>query len=145
MLIAQTEVIHMRIPHPLWRGFWLAVVMTAGLVLLGFADTLAAFRLDRRMIAFSGAFVVGAFIAALPRRLRRRTSPAPSAVSPRRRGLRCLGCFLCGAGMALGLGLAGGGALLPCLLTGSAGAVAFAFSALLTGFITLRIAERRRP
>lgn len=129
----------MRIPHPLWRGFWLAVAMMAGLVLMGFTDSLDVFRLDRRMIAYAGAIVVGAFIGALPGRLRRGSRPAQSTTWQ-----RCLRGFLCGLGMTLGIGLAGRGFILPALLTGSAGALGFCAMALLAGFITRRIAERRR-
>lgn len=129
----------MRIPHPVWRGFWLAVVMTAGLVLMGFTDTLAPFHGDRRMIAFAGATVVGAFLGALPGRLRRgRTSRQHTTWQ------RCLRAFLSGAGMALAIGLAGDGRIIPALMSGSPGAFTFCIMALATGFITVRIAERRR-
>lgn len=129
----------MRVPHPLWRGFWLAAAMAAGLILLGFTDSLGVFRLERRMVAFSGAVLVGAFLASLPARLRRGRKPVMKV-----NWMRCLRGFLCGAGMALALGLAGDGAILPALLTGSAGAAAFCAAALLVALITLRIAERRR-
>lgn len=129
----------MRIPHPLWRGFWLAVVMTAGLVLLGFTDALSPFRLDRRLVAYAGAIVVGAFLGALPGRLRKGRKPNQQTT-----WIRCLRAFLCGAGMALSIGVAGDGRILPALLSGSAGAFAFCGAALLTGFITVRIGERRR-
>ena len=42
------------------------------------------------------------------------------------------------------LGMAGSGAVIPALMTGSVGAYAFCGMALVAGFITLRIAERRR-
>ncbi len=129
----------MRIPHPLWRGFWLAVVMMAGLVLLGFTDALSPFRLDRRLVAYAGAIVVGAFLGALPGRLRKGRKPHQQTT-----WLRCLRAFLCGGGMALAIGVAGDGRIIPALLTGSVGAYAFCAMALLTGFITVRIAGRRR-
>lgn len=127
----------MRIPHPVWRGFWLAVVMMAGLVLMGFSDALGAFRLDRRLVAHGGAIVVGAFLGALPERLR-----GGGTSHQRTTWLRCLRAFLAGGGMALALGVAGDGRILPALLTGSAGAFAFCALALVTGFITARIMGR---
>lgn len=125
--------------HPLWRGFWLACVMAAGLVLLGAADSLGPYRLDRRLLAFAGAITVGAFIGALPGRLRRGSKSAQATTWQ-----RCLRAFLCGVAMALALGLAGDGRIIPALMTGSAGAYAFCGAALMTGFITVRIMGRAR-
>lgn len=129
----------MRRQHPLWRGFWLACAMAAGLVLLGAVDSLAPFRLDRRPLAFAGAITVGTFIGALPGRLRKGGKSAQSTAWQ-----RCLRAFLCGTAMALALGLAGDGRIIPALMTGSAGAYGFCLAALVTGFITVRIAQRRR-
>lgn len=129
----------MRIPHPLWRGFWLAAALAAGLVLMGFADALSPFRLERRFLAFVGAVTVGAFIGALPARLRRGAKS-----TQRTTWQRCLRGFLCGAGMALGLGMAGDGRLIPALLTGSAGAWGFGLTALAAGFVTARIMGRKQ-
>lgn len=125
--------------HPLWRGFWLACLMAAGLVLLGAADSLGPYRLDRRLLAFAGAIMVGAFIGALPGRLRRGSKSAQATTWQ-----RCLRAFLCGIAMVLAIGLAGDGRIIPALLTGSAGAYAFCGMALLTGFITVRIMGRAR-
>lgn len=125
--------------HPLWRGFWLAAAMAAGLVLLGAADALGPYRLDRRLLAFAGAVTVGAFLGALPGRLRRGRKP-DQQTSWR----RCLRAFFCGVALALAFGLAGDGRILPALMTGSAGAYAFGAAALGTGFITLRIMGRGR-
>lgn len=129
----------MRIPHPVWRGFWLAVLMLSSLVLMGFPDALAPFRGDRSLVAFAGAIVFGAFLGALPGRLRKGSHPNQHTTL-----LRCLKALLCGAGMALGIGIAGDGRVIPALLTASYGAMAFCAFALLTGFVTLRIAGRRR-
>lgn len=41
----------MRRVHPLWRGFWLACLWTAALVLLGGVDWLAAYRGGRTALA----------------------------------------------------------------------------------------------
>ena len=125
--------------HPLWRGFWLAVALTAGLVLLAAADSLAPFRFDRRMIAFCGAVTTGAFLGALPARLRR-----GSVSAQRTTWQKCLRAFFGGFFMALGLGLAGDGRILPALLTGSAGGFGFCLTALAAGFITARIMGRKR-
>lgn len=128
----------MRIQHPLWRGFWLAAAMAASLVLLGFTDSLAPFRADRRMIAFAGAVTLGAFLGALPGRLKRNHRHAQATTWQ-----RCLRAFLCGAAMVLALAMLGDGRILPALMTGSAGAFAFGGMALLTGCITGRMLGRR--
>lgn len=130
----------MRILHPVWRGFWLAVLMMAGLVLMGFTDALAPFRGDRRMIAFAGALTVGAFLGTLPRLLKNHKTPQTWRRGPWHRYLLS---FLGGAGMALSFGVAGDGRILPALLTGSPGAFLFCGAALLGGFATVRIGGRR--
>ncbi len=129
----------MRRMHPLWRGFWLAAAMAAGLVLMGMADSLAPFHLARRPLAFAGAVTVGAFLGALPARLRKGGKSAQATTWQ-----RCLRGFLCGLAMALAIGLAGDGRVIPALLTGSSGAYAFCLAALVTGFITVRIMGRGR-
>lgn len=125
--------------HPLWRGFWLALSMAAVLFLLGPVDVLSPYHLARRPMVFFAAMTAGAFIGALPGRLRRRAAPAW-----RTTWQNCLKAFLCGAAMALALGMAGSGAVIPALMTGSAGAYAFCGTALAAGFVTLRITERGR-
>lgn len=134
----------MRREHPLWRGFWLAAVMAAGLVLLPFADTLGPFRLDRRLLAYAGAIAAGSLLGAVPALLRQflRKKPRPPRVPfPWQ---RCLRGLLCGLALALALGLAGDGRILPALLTGSAGGYGFCLAALISGFITVRIMGRAR-
>ena len=125
--------------HPLWRGFWLAALLAAGLVLMGFTDCLAAFRGERGSIALCGGVTLGAFLGALPRWLTRKGKPR--LLPYWRHALRA---FLCGCGMPLAIGLAGDGAILPTLLTGSAGAVAFGLAALTAGLVTVRIMGRAR-
>ena len=115
--------------HPLWRGFWLGLILTAALVLLGGTDWLSPYRFDRRAIALGGAVTLGAFLAALPGRLRR--------------GRSTLLAFGGGLLLTLGAGMAGGGRILPALAEGSTGAYAFVAAAWLTGFITARIRGRR--
>ena len=128
----------MRRQHPLWRGFWLALSMAAVLFLLGQTGSLAPFRLVRKAAVFAAAIAAGAFIGSLPARFRKRGAAQGTTWQ------RCLRGFLCGAAMALGLGLAGDSAVIPALMTGSVGAYAFCAMALATGFITVRMAERRR-
>ena len=123
--------------HPLWRGFWLAATLAASLVLMGFTDGLAAFSLARRAVAFCGAVVAGAFLGALPGRLRRGMRSAR-----RTTWQRCLRAFLGGCGLSLGAALAGDGRLLAAFLTGSAGAWGFALCALVSGCVTVRIMGR---
>lgn len=124
--------------HPLWRGFWLAAALAAGLVLMGFTDCLGAFRLERRMAAFGSAVTVGAFLGALPGWLKK-SAKRPARASWR----RCVRGFLCGAGLALAFTLAGDGRVLSAFLTGSAGAWGFALTALAGGFTTVRIMGRK--
>lgn len=123
--------------HPLWRGFWLAAAMAAGLVLMGMTDTLSAFRLERRALVFAGAITVGSFLGALPGRLRRGGKSRQRTTWP-----RCLRGFLCGSAMVLAFGMAGDGRVIPALMSGSAGAYAFCLAALATGFATVRIMGR---
>lgn len=125
----------MRRVHPLWRGFWLAMVLTAALVLLGGVDWLAPYHLDRRALILCGAAAAGAFLAALPGRLKRRRERPP-----RTTWQRCLRAFLCGAAMTLAAGMAGSGRILPALMEGSTGAYAFVGAAWAAGFLTMRIA-----
>ena len=127
----------MRRVHPLWRGFWLAVVLTAALVLLGGTNELAPYRLDKRALAFALMAAFGVLLSCLPGWLMRRNR------LHRPRWRRCLICFLAGLAMALSLGMAGTGRMLPALLEGSVGALGFAAAAGLTGFITARIMARR--
>lgn len=123
--------------HPLWRGFWLAAVVAAGMVLMGFTDCLGAFRLERRMLAFCGAVTVGAFLGALPGWLRKSAPPVSAGWK------RCLRGFLCGMGLALAFSLCGDGRLLSAFLTGSTGAWGFAAAALIAGFAAVRIMGRK--
>lgn len=131
--------------HPLWRGFWLALSMAAVLFLLGPVDPLTPYHLTRSPLVFFAAMTAGAFLGALPGRLRSRGKSAWRAPWQQPRwGLSLLRAFLCGAAMSLALGMAGGGAVIPALMTGSVGAYAFCGMALVTGFITVRVVERRR-
>lgn len=125
--------------HPLWRGFFLAAAMTACRFLLGEQDALSPFRLERKPLAFVLCLTLGTVIASVPRWLRRKPPVWRSTWQC------CLRAFLCGGAMALAFDLCGSGGVIPGLMTGAPGALAFAFTALATGFTTRRILERRRP
>ena len=127
----------MRRVHPLWRGFWLACLWTAALVLLGGVDWLAAYRGGRTALALVLGVAAGAFLATIPALVRRREERS------RPRWTRLVICFLAGAALALACGMAGTGRILPALMEGSVGAYAFLGMAALTGFITARIIGRR--
>ncbi len=126
----------MRRKHPLWRGFWLAAGLTAALMLLGGSDGLAAFRGQRRALAFALAVAVGALLGSLPGMFRRKAGPWKVPWQ------RCAAAFFCGAAMALGMGLAGRVSPLTGLMQGSTGAFAFVAAAWAAGLATVRIAER---
>ena len=129
----------MRREHPLWRGFFLAGLLTAALVLTGGPDWLRALRGDRPALALLGMTALGAGLTAVPGLLRRRKSSQPK---PRR--MQLLTCFLCGMAMVLAGGMAGTGRILPALAEGSVSAFAFVGAAAATAFLTARITQRRR-
>ena len=137
----------MRKEHPLWRGFWLAASLTLLMAMQGHIDgsslytsLLSLFPTPAQAPLFpfilAGAAMIGAFLAALPRRLRKQS----------RRKTTLSGCalgFLGGLGSVLGLGIAGGG-VVSGLMQGSASACIFALCAWIPGWIALRLWERRR-
>lgn len=128
----------MRIVHPLWRGFWLAAALTAVRAVAGGLDPLAVWRGSREAAVLFCAVAAGAFLTSLPGRFRnRRAFPRPT-------GMRCLSAFLCGALLALGMGLAGGSRVLQALAEGSTGAYAFCLAAGLAGLLTARLTGRRQ-
>lgn len=127
----------MRRVHPLWRGFWLAAVLTAVLVLLHGPDELSPYRLDRQGAVMAAAMAFGVFLTCLPGLFRRRIR----LIQPGWK--RCVKAFFSGAAMALGCGLAGSGRLLPALAQGSIGGYAFLLIAWLSGLIAVRTAGRR--
>lgn len=84
--------------------------------------------------------VVGAFLAALPERIRRRKEPRLRSTWQ-----GCLVCFGAGGIMVLAAGLARmNGQLLLGLLQGSASAYVFAAVAWIAALVAARIKERRR-
>ena len=54
------------LPHPLWRGWWLAVVMLACFVLMGKKPSPGMQWLQQPMRAFAGAIFLGGCLGALP-------------------------------------------------------------------------------
>lgn len=108
----------------------LVLVMSALMVMAGESDALAVYAMT----------AVGAFLAALPGRIRRRKE--------KRLRSSWQGCVVCFAG-GLVLVLAGGlanmnGALLTGLMQGSVSAYAFAALAWLAALVAARVKERRR-
>lgn len=128
----------MRRVHPLWRGFFLACLLSAALVLTGGPDWLAAVDGDSQALALLGMTALGAGLTAIPGLLRRRKGKKEKPC-----WARLLICFLCGLAMALACGMAGTGRILSALAEGSSGAFAFVGTAALTAFFTARIAAGR--
>ena len=126
------------------RGAWLtALAVAAALTAAGALRLPLTLRHWQEASPFQAALAVmvipGAFLAALPGRIRSRT-PQRST----RRG--CLMCFLAGVGMTLVYGLSGyeDGLLLTGLTQGSASAWAFTLAALPAAIVAARLRERRR-
>ncbi len=130
--------------HPFWRGAALAAVFALIMVLTGTPVLSPAYRLwdaSRPALAFGGMAVIGAFLASIPGRIRRKKEARPKlSVS------RCVVAFASGIGLMLGLALAGSGDIrLICgVMQGGLGALAFAACAWLTGLITARLMGRWR-
>ena len=106
------------------------------------------FHLSFRLVVFAlliqltlfAMTIVGAFLAALPERIRRRKEPRLRSTWQ-----GCLVCFGAGFVMVLAAGLARmNGQLLLGLLQGSASAYVFAAVAWIAALVAARIKERRR-
>lgn len=113
------------------RGwFLLAVLIVALMVMAGDAHPAAVWAMT----------AAGAFLAALPERIRRRKEPRL------RSGWKgCVMCFAAGFLMVMAAGLGRmNGRLLAGLMQGSVSAYVFGAVAWLAGLIAARIAERRR-
>lgn len=130
---------------PFKRGLWLAVASAVILILAGRIDFWAAYGQIRRLmgeaeradffLAMAVMMIPGAFLAALPGRLRRKGVRRVST------GRGCLACFLGGLVMILAAGLAGGGdgMALTGLLQGNISAYVFVLAAWLAGLTAARI------
>lgn len=130
--------------HPMWRGLWLAAAVVLAMLLIGHADVLPAYaqvsRLtgqavpqDRFVIAMAVMIIPGAFLAALPSRLKHREEKGGK---PAWRSL--LMAFVGGILLVLGLGVAGGGMAAGLLFSG-VGAWIFLLAACVTGFLLIRL------
>lgn len=110
--------------------FLLSIIIVALMVMAGEAHPAAVWAMT----------ATGAFLAALPERIRRRKEPRL------RSGWKgCLAGFAAGFLMVLAAGLGRMNEhLLAGLMQGSVSAYAFGAAAWLAGLITARIAERRR-
>lgn len=139
--------------HPRRRGgmLLLALAAPAALIFAGeinllsvYGQAVRAARQETDFPAFQTALAVmlipGAFLAAVPERIRRRKEPRLRSTWQ-----GCLGCLIGGMTLMLAAGLAHGGDGLHVtgLLQGSVSAYAFAAAALLAGLIAARLHERR--
>lgn len=135
-----------------WGAWLLALSVAAAMIMAGRIDLTAVYRQSSWLTggestaeAFQTALAVmiipGAFLAALPERIRRRGEE-------RRRSTwqGCVTCLIAGAVMVLAAGMAGGGdgLLLTGLVQGSVSAYAFAACAWLAGFAVARLRKGRR-
>lgn len=77
------------LPHPLWRGWWLAAVLLGCLVLMGPPQSPGATWLRQPLRAFAGAVLLGGALASLPGIFRGVTPTKPA-------WKRCLWAVLCG-------------------------------------------------
>jgi len=139
----------MALNRPFRRGLWLAAASAVILTLVGRIDFLAAYGQVRRLLgeaeradfflAMAVMMIPGAFLAALPGRLRRKGIRRVSTW----RG--CLACFLGGLAMTLAASLAGGGDGMAWtgLLQGNISAYVFVAAAWLVGLMTARLRMRR--
>ena len=136
--------------HGFRRGLWLAVAAAVCIALSGRIDLMAAYSQVQGLyteispqpffVAMVVMMIPGAFLASLPGRFRRRGEKRRST------GRGCVACFLGGAGVALGAGLAGGGdgMMLTGLLQGSVSAYAFLAVSWACGLIAARLMGRGR-
>ena len=79
-----------RRPHPLWRGWWLAIILLGCFVLMGWAEPPGLSWLRQPLRAFAGAVLLGGCVASLPGILKGRKPDKPAWP-------RCLLALVCGA------------------------------------------------
>ncbi len=138
--------------HSFRRGLLVAVAVAASAVVTGRLDVTPAYALAGRLIgrpapgagypaALAVMLAVGAFLCALPGRLRRRGEP-PMRSTPR----SCLIALLCGFVMTLASGLARGdsGAMLLGVMQGNLSAWVFFGCMAAAGFAVSRLTGRWR-
>lgn len=134
----------MRKEHPFRRAFWLALVMVVLMVAVGTPSLYEVFdgrNLTREMLAFVVMMAVGAFLAAIPSRIRRGSAAHLTSTWP-----NCVLNFVCGVALLLGARLADGGdmRMLAGAMQGSVGALVFMVCAWVTALVAGRLAERRK-
>lgn len=78
-----------RLPHPLWRGWWLAVLLLGCFVLMGTPRSPGIAWVQQPLRAFAGAVLLGGCLASLPGILHGVTPAKPA-------WKRCLLAVLCG-------------------------------------------------
>lgn len=133
----------MKKQHPFWRAFWLAAVFVAMMIATGtpsLYETFAVQNVSASALAFAVMIVPGAFLAALPERIRHRQET--------RRMSTWRGCLLmlaAGVTLMLGAGMAGAGDVraVAGAMQGGVGALIFVACAWLTAFVSARLADRR--
>lgn len=132
-----------RMEHPLRNGLLLALALTMAMVAAGHTQMTAAFPDgDGEAASFlwgmSFAVLPGAFLAALPRRIRAwKSKTRPEKPSLR----RCILCFLGGLLLTVGLRLTGD--ITAGALQGSISGCSALLAAWGTGFVLLRLGRRR--
>lgn len=130
--------------HSMWKGLWLAAAVALAMLFVGHADVLPAYGQiaqwtgqtvtpDRFVIAMAVMIIPGAFLAALPSRLKRQEKKGGKPT-----GRSLLMAFIGGALLVLGLGIAGGG-MAAGLVFGGVGAWIFLLAACVTGFLLIRL------
>ena len=130
--------------HSMWKGLALAAAVALAMLFVGHADVLPAYGQiaqwtgqnvtpDRFVIAMAVMIIPGAFLAALPSRLKRQEEKGGKPT-----GRSLLMAFIGGALLVLGLGIAGGG-MAAGLVFGGVGAWIFLLAAYVTSFLLIRL------
>ena len=128
--------------HSMGRGLWLAAAVVLAMLFVGHADVLPAYgqigwltgrttQVNRFVVAMAVMIILGAFLAALPARLKDREKSEKPA------GRSLLMAFLGGILLVLGFGIAGGGMAAGWLFSGI-GAWVFLLVAWVTGGVLIR-------
>lgn len=130
--------------HPFLSGLALAFALCAAMVLWGSFAVQPVFRVaqvERPLAAFAVMTAVGAFLAAMPSRIRRRNGPYLRSTW---RG--CLTAFCAGVALVIGAHIAGMDDVeaLNGMMQGGLGALAFGGVAWCTALVTSRLMGRWR-
>lgn len=128
----------MKTNHPFRRGLLLAAAFAVMMVLTGtpsLYETFAGRDLSREALAFAAMLPIGALVASMPARIRRR---GQQAAAPRIAWQECAVALLGGATLGLGAYVAGGGdvRMLAGAMQGGLGAMAFVAVAACAAVIT---------